>query len=309
MRKAAILLIICLVLGCAGCGSLEKTYEDTLQEILDSVTLETTAAPLTLGAIQKQERYVFGPLVVQEMVKRPSNPVALFRALVDQGVYLAEEDIDAWMDELVEELAENRQTLRYIPNVRLWEDREDPAPEELLCEVLRMSSMVSDGAPMESALLNQYEHGLWDYLHYSMKDQCYYCYSICYDDYYAYILAVYLRETHDERYLIDDVEIQFLRLAYREGGWAGSGLSGMYAYCEWENQAAALITSLEKLMTGRSLLLENMDRTDGSEGYRLPNQYELGDYSVEVQRKSYTNPMAEGVFYDSADLINYRIHK
>ena len=311
MKKIAMLLVVCLVLGCAGCGG-EKTYEDTLQQILDDVKLETTAAPLALGGIREEdwERYVFGPLVVQEMVERQSNPIALFHALVDQGVYLVDsEGADVWMDVLAEELMEGRQTLRDIPDVRLWEDREGPAPEDLLCEVLRMSAMASDGAPMESALLNQYEHDLWDFFHYSTKDQCYYCYSICYDNYYAYILAVYLRETNDERYLIDDVEIQFLRLAYREGGWAGSGLSGMYAYCEWESQAAGLICSLEKLMTGRSLLLEQMEGSDGAEGYQLPESYELGDYSVELQKKSYTNPMSEGVYYDSADLINYRIHK
>ena len=35
MKKIAMLVVLCLVLGCAGCAAREKTYEDTVQEILE----------------------------------------------------------------------------------------------------------------------------------------------------------------------------------------------------------------------------------------------------------------------------------
>lgn len=49
MKKIAMLVVLCLVLGCAGCAAREKTYEDTVQEILDGITLEKTAAPPGAG--------------------------------------------------------------------------------------------------------------------------------------------------------------------------------------------------------------------------------------------------------------------
>ena len=315
MKKIAMLVVLCLVLGCTGCAAREKTYEDTVQEILDGITLEKTAAPLVLGGITEDEdweRYVYGPVVMQDMVKRQSNPIALFQALVAQGVYpVYADDPNMWMDMLAEEELEYRQTLRRIPDVRLWEEREYDTNRDLLREVLRMSAVVDDGAAMEPALLNQYENVTWDYLNYSEQDQCYYCYSICYNDYAAYILAVYLRTGDDDTDRIADVEVQFLRLAYQEGGWAGSGYSSQFAYCHWENQAMALIGSLEKLMTGHSRMLEEAEKAEYGEfgGFQMPETYELGDYTVEIQKKSYMNLGYEGVYYDEADLVNYRIHK
>ena len=315
MKKIAWLGIICLLVGCAGCGIREKTYEDTLREILEGITLEQTAAPLVLGGIGENEdweRYVFGPVIMEDMVRRQSNPIALFLALVEQEVYRADEDTsDMWMDMLADEELENRQTLRCIPDVRLWEERKHDADWDLLGEVLRMSAVVDDGASMESALLNQYENVNRDYLNDSEKGWCDYCYSICYDDYYAYILAVYLRGDGDTN-MITDVEIQFLRLAYREGGWAGSGYSEQFEYCHWENQAMALIISLEKLMTGESRMLEEIEKAHYGEsgGFRMPETYALGDYTVEIQKKNYDSfAFEDAYYYDEAELINYRIRK
>ena len=201
-----------------------------------------------------------------------------------------------------------------IPDVRSWEDRGEVNPQKLLCEILRMSSFEEGNAAMSAALLNIYENTNLDAFAYSAADNCYYNYSIDCDGYgYAHIMAIYLREPTDVHGQFQDIEMQFMRLYFKEGGYAGSSLAVICGEQAWRTQTAALICAVEKLLSGESIL----NYEDTCKGlyedytlYQLPGNYTLGEYKVEVSSRKYECTLGQENFsYEGALLVNYRIHK
>lgn len=305
MKKILFLLILCVLLNCTGCGAASLSEMDQYRQMLKEVQLEKTAAPLVLGEDLDDgalEHTVGAPLV-QEMARRESNPIALFLEMVDQGIYSREYQtegfqVKAWCYED----APTGKTFNPIPEVQPMVFGEEPRWEELMGQALRMSALVDDGVSVESALLNQLENGSGWNIAYSEKDGCAYSYYICYGQEYAYILAVYYRNT--------EVEVQSLWLAYKTGGYAGCGTARMYAQNEWTTQTAALLCSLEKLIAGRSMLESSFVGTDEFETYELPGSYWLDEWHVEITDYNYGSELLDsGDYYDRAELVNYRISK
>ena len=331
MRILTAIMIVCVLLTCPGCGMdapaeltespvLTEPEESfrlaTVEKMLANISLTKTTAPIMVGyQLDTEPYYFYGANVAQAMMERESNPIALFHNLVDQGLYVREEQSDGFAAQVRRYSDEEKEAaFRPIPDVLCWDEREETDAETLLCEVLRMSSFVEENAGMSAALLNVYENTTVDTFEYSPDDKCYYNYSIECNGYsHAHILAVYLREPTDTYGHFNDVEIQFMRLYFRDACYAGASWAAEYAEQDWETQTAAIICSLEKLMAGESILDQVEVSTsfyDECALYQLPGSYELGEYKVEISSAKYDCPLADdGFSYEGALLVNYRIRR
>lgn len=308
MKKIAFVLVVCMLLSCAGCSEPTLWDQGHYSQRLDAAELSKTAAPVVLGdapndLLVRGMKNTVGMPLVMEMAARERNPIALFLTMVQEGVYEKNEQRDGfhvactYIDE-----EDAKQVFRVIPDTEPMSFREEAAFEELFCQALRMSSMTEDNVSLESALLNRVENSADEIVQHSPEDQCWYSYFVCYDSECAYILVMYY---HDSA-----VELQSLWLSYKEGGYAGCGTSQLYSRNAWSAQTASLICAMEKLITGESMIDRSYAGCDEFAVYELPGSYELGTWQVEIGSQSYSSDLPANEFYmESAELVNYRISR
>ena len=331
-------LAAALVLGCSGCDIQElidlteqisttkpteaaqtsrSLIEKQVDLLLEDIELPTTAAPVTVGAVKDWGvgRF-YGANVAKAMMRRKSNPIALFHKLVNQGLYEKNYDKEGFSVEVPCDEDKVDQVFRAIPEVTPWAERDSNNPDYLLTEMLRMSYFGPSCSYLSSQLLTAY--GNDDIFHYSdtADGNCYYNFNILTDDIIsADVLAIYLPEPKDEESGFDTVEIQFLYLLSRRAGKAGFSIALEQNRQDWEGQTASVICALEKLMAGQSYLCRPEAYTgyehDEFARYELPGSYELGDYEVEISYTDYecAYTIDDGGDYEAAWLVNYRIAK
>lgn len=307
MKKIAILLTVCILVVCTGCG-MEPTASEQYRRDLAAVELDITAYPTVLGQIQGEdpellmERTVTHPML-QEMAERESNPIALFLELVRQGVYENYSRQDGFRSGLPSgfegEEADAFCEIQVVEPVVL-DDRDNG--EELLRRALGLSALAEDYYSLESALLNRIENGDGEIFAYSEEDGCWYSYFVCYEREYACVLAVYFTG--------DALELQSLWLSAKTWGYAGCGTALLYARNAWSAQMTGLVCALEHLLAGQSIVGAPQEDNGEFLFYELPGSYNLGQWQVQISSAAYSDTLSLDMEYqECAELFNYRISR
>lgn len=307
MKKIALILVVCMLLGCAGCGGgspESKAYRKNLK----AVELEKTSAPVAIGQIpgvhlENLTENTLGVPLVQEMISRESNPIALFLEMVRQGAYEKIMEQEGFtIEDCYDHNGDLEDAFRMVPETEPMIPDGQDGYTTLLRKMLQLSALVEDDAPLESALLNQIENSDREIVAYSEADQCWYSYFVCYGGEYAYVLVMYFHE--------NEVEIQSLFLASKIWGYAGCGTALWYAQSIWSMQNGGLICAVEELLAGESEIRKHIWESEKMYLYELPGSYQVGEWNVEISSAEYENQLIYGGdYYDNAILVNYRISR
>lgn len=334
MKKVAFILVICMLIGCAGCaGTGAGTQSRPAEEILKMEgdvrrVLQTSVADVTaksvcmtddapahtgylLGWKEASVSYPFAKM----MEEFPINPIAAFFELENHDLYsFTWEDDEIIFYELSHDEYAELCKLQEGPvrdTVKEYRCRRDE--EDFFRDVLQTSALLNDGIGLEEQILRKDAN--LDFTA-SEEEQVSYAYYIYTTDLFAQVLCVYIHYEEGQE-LIEDVELQLLTLnynTYREN--APEDEDPFDLELGQDMQLLALIDAVELNLTGTSLFhLMSTMRSSAMHGGSadIPFEYGIGEYDVTIHRKNYesfaigTSRIGDG--YETAVLTTYRIQK
>ena len=208
--------------------------------------------------------------------ERKMNPIAAFWLLVKDGAY-ERETLSAPFS--LGSFQAVQQEAKQYPYT-------DEGARQLITDLLNLAARMEDDLELELAVLGANLTLEPDQVSHSKEDGCRYTYVSAVSDRSTHILCFYLR-SDDKGERITDVEFQLLSMRHATGD--AEALKKLDAACD--QQAAALITASELLMTGSSAVM----------WVKIPTSYTIGTMNAKLERFAFT---AEG---EQGALTNYRL--
>ena len=334
MKKVALLLAICMLLGCAGCADAEAGIQsrpaEEILELEEDVrwVLETSEAAVTAKSVcmtddapahtgyllGRKEASVSYPFT-KMLEEIPINPIVGFFELEDHDLYsFTWEDDEIIFYELSHDEYAELCKLQEGPvrdTVKEYRCRRDE--EAFFRDVLQTSALQNDGIGLEEQILRKDAN--LDFTA-SEEEQVSYAYYVYTTDLFAQVLCVYIHHEEGQEQ-IEDVEFQLLTLnynTYREN--APEDETPFNLELGQDMQLLALIDAVEMNLTGTSLFhLMSTMRSSAMHGGSadIPFEYSIGEYDVTIQRKNYESfaigASRVGDGYETAVLTTYRIRK
>ena len=288
--------------------SIEVTPAEQLEEVTETMPLSKTAFPVLLGDLEQlgQTKDSVIQAYVHFCVQEMSNPISIFRSLVAENIFLAEEKDHGLLIHQSAEVELLPEKFTATQHSYLM----DTQCPEMICDFLTLSALVRDNVALEYGMLGAFDEGNFSQLHYSKQEKCYYTYAILPSPITSYVIAIYIHEPADTSKQISDVEFQLLKLYHRDPDSEDGRDQWLLSHSEGERQAAALIGALEKLLSGQTILDQitpKYDKSTGYNQYQLPDAYTLGNFHVTIKTEHYITTSAEQVDY--AVMVNYHISK